>query len=172
MKTHSFQEEITVNATVRPVYTNEVSQEYLDKLNKPPFTEEELARFNEHFLAAERQRQITTEKHPAIAVFLFALEGSQTRDGGVVQDGTATSNYHLEDGQTVQGARKGDYVIYPDGSKAQIITGAGRAYGDDALVGSLLSNGDEIINSPQGACVCVQYKGLPMPDDFLPSVNG
>ncbi|MHC8314724.1 hypothetical protein [Pseudomonas sp. LB3P31] len=121
-------------------------------------------------MAAERQRQARTEIHPAIAIFLFATEGSQTRNGGVVHEGTATSNYHLEDGQTVQGARTGDYVIYPDGSQAQIITGGGRAFGGDALVGSLLSNGDEIINSPQGACVCVQFKGLPMPEDFLPSV--
>ena len=52
-----------MNAPVRAVYTNEVSQEYLDNLIP-------------------------------IAIFLFATEGSQTRNGGVVHDGTATSNYH------------------------------------------------------------------------------
>ncbi|WP_322061470.1 PAAR domain-containing protein [Paraburkholderia sp. J63] len=51
-------------------------------------------------------------------------------------------------------ARVGDVVTYPDGSEAVIVDGAGYAATIDnraaALVGSHLSNGDRIIETPWG----------------------
>lgn len=51
-------------------------------------------------------------------------------------------------------ARVGDVVTYPDGSEAVIVDGAGYASTIDnraaALVGSRLSNGDKIIETPWG----------------------
>ncbi|WP_240963528.1 hypothetical protein [Pseudomonas umsongensis] len=70
----------------------------------------------------------------------------------------------------MRGARKGDYVMYVDGSTAQIITGAGQVHNDVALVGSLLSNGDEIINTPQGGYVFIAREGVSMVEDFLPAI--
>lgn len=76
----------------------------------------------------------------------------------------------IEDGREVRAALKGDYVVYPDGSTAQIVSGAGRENSDMALVGSLLSNGDEIINTPQNVALWVQRAGEQMADDFLPAI--
>ena len=69
-------------------------------------------------------------------------------------------------------AQKGDYAVYADGSTAQIVTGAGQDNSHWALVGSRLSNGDEIIDTPQGLVLLVVREGVPMPDDFLPSIGG
>ncbi|EPA93934.1 hypothetical protein [Pseudomonas sp. G5(2012)] len=88
----------------------------------------------------------------------------------MIQQGTGLQEFKLENGQSVHGARKGDYVMYVDGSTAQIITGAGQVNNDVALVGSLLSNGDEIINTPQDGLVFVAREGESMVKDFLPSI--
>jgi hypothetical protein len=152
------------------MYTNEVSAEFLRRQDNPYFTEQQLAQFNEQAQATVRQQQAYVDTHPAIAIFRCATEGSQTRNGGVIQQATAPQEFELENGQLVRAARKGDYVMYADGSTAQIVTGAGQANSDVALVGSLLSNGDEIINTPQSACVFVAREGVPMAKDFLPSI--
>ncbi|MCK8688050.1 hypothetical protein M1M10_32120, partial [Pseudomonas umsongensis] len=78
--------------------------------------------------------------------------------------------FKLESGLSVRVALKGDYVRYADGSTAQIITGAGQANNDVALVGSVLSNGDEIINTPQGGYVFIAREGVSMVEDFLPAI--
>jgi hypothetical protein len=71
----------------------------------------------------------------------------------------------------VRAAQKGDCVLYPDGRTAQIVTGAGQDYDHAALVGSRLCNGDEIINTLQGGFLLVGREGVPMAEDFLPSVK-
>jgi hypothetical protein len=76
----------------------------------------------------------------------------------------------LEDGRTVRLAHKGDHAIYADGRTAQIVTGTGDANGNVALVGSLLGNGDQIINTPQGAIIFHMREGVPMDEDFLPAI--
>ena len=88
----------------------------------------------------------------------------------MIQQGTGLQEFVLENGRSVRGARKGDEVLYADGSTAQIITGAGQVNNDVALVGSLLSNGDEIINTPQDGLVFVAREGESMVKDFLPSI--
>jgi hypothetical protein len=163
---------LEMNASLHPMYTNEASAEFLRRLDNPYFTEQQLAQFNEQAQATVRQQQAYVDTHPTIAIFRCATEGSQTRNGGVIQQATAPQELGLENGQLVRAARKGDYVMYADGSTARIITGAGQANSDVALVGSLLSNGDEIINTPQSACVFVAREGVPMAKDFLPSMEG
>ncbi|WP_254074898.1 hypothetical protein [Pseudomonas graminis] len=54
---------------------------------------------------------------------------------------------------------------------AQVVTGAGKANSQMALVGSRLSNGDEIINTSQGSLLLLQRKDVAWPDDFLPDVE-
>lgn len=111
------------------------------------------------------------EAHPARAIYRFATEGSQTRDGGVVQQATSPLEFTLESGRKVRAAQKGDYVLYADRRTAQIVTGAGQENSDVALVGSRLCNGDEIINTLQGGCLLVGREGVPMAEDFLPSIK-
>ena len=120
------------------------------------------------WLFVDQQTYIDT--HPAIAIFRCATEGSHTRNGGVIQQGTGPLAFKLENGRSVRGALKGDYVLYADGSTAQIITGAGQVNNDVALVGSVLSNGDEIINTPQDGFVFIAREGVSMVEDFLPSI--
>lgn len=159
-----------MNAPLHPLYTNDVSPEYLRSLDIPHFTEQQIAQFDEQGRTAVCEQQAYIDAHPAIAIYLCATEGSQTRMGGVIQRGTVPHEFELENGRSVRIARKGDYVLYADGSTAQIVTGAGQANSDVALVGSLLSNGDEIINTPQSGSVFVMREGVPMAEDFLPSI--
>ncbi|CAI8951681.1 MULTISPECIES: hypothetical protein [Pseudomonas] len=160
-----------MNAPVHPLYTNEVSPEFLRSLDAPNFTEERLAHFCDEALAVVRQGQAYMEAHPAHAIYRIATEGSQTRDGGVIKQGVAHLEFTLESGQKVRAAQKGDYVVYADGRTAQIVTGAGQGNSDVALVGSRLCNGDEIINTLQGGCLLVGREGVAMAEDFLPSIK-
>jgi len=144
--------------------------EFLRTLDKAPFTEQELAGFNEQVLAIVNEKQAYVKAHPPIAVYRVATDGSQTRNGGVVQHATSPMEFKLENGQQVRAAQKGDYVVYADGSKAQIVTASGEEHFHLALVGSHLSNGDEIINTPQGACVLVMRDGVQRAEDFLPAI--
>lgn len=153
-------------------YTNEASSEFLSTLDKSPFTDRQLAEFSEEAVALIRQQQVHRKAHPAVAIFRLATDGSETRDGGVIQQGTTSLEITLENGQCVRVARVGDCAKYPDGSTAQIMTGAGQDNDHLALVGSLLSNGDQIINTPQAIGMFVLHDGISMKDDFLPAVEG
>ncbi|MBV7478360.1 hypothetical protein [Pseudomonas sp. PDM31] len=159
-----------MNAPLHPSYTNDVSPEYLRSLDKPHFTEQQIAQFNEQARAVVCEQQTYIDTHPAIAIFRCATEGSHTRNGGVIEQGTGPLEFNLEDGRSVRGARKGDYVLYADGGTAQIITGAGQGNNDVALVGSLLSNGDEIINTLQDGFSFIAREGVSIAEDFLPSI--
>jgi hypothetical protein len=160
-----------MNAPLHNLYTNEVSPEFLRNLDAQHFTEERLANCCDETLAVVRQQQDYIVAHPARAVYRLATEGSQTRDGGVIQQATSPFEFTLGDGQKVRAAQKGDCVLYPDGRTAQIVTGAGQDYDHAALVGSRLCNGDEIINTLQGGFLLVGREGVPMAEDFLPSVK-
>lgn len=95
----------------------------------------------------------------------------KTRDGGVIHQATAPIAFTLDSGRKVYAAQKGDYVVYDDGRKAQIVTGAGQGNSHLALVGSRLCNGDEIINTLQGGFLLFAREGVPMAQDFLPSIK-
>jgi hypothetical protein len=146
--------------------------EFLRTLDNSPFTEQQLAGFNEQALAIVNQQQAYAKAHPPIAIYRVATEGGQTRNGGVIQQATSPLTFTLDNGQQVRAAQKGDYVAYADGSKAQIVTASGRGNSHVALVGSSLSNGDQIINTPQGGSLFIVREGVPMAEDFLPSIEG
>lgn len=160
-----------MNASSLLLYTNDITPDLLCTLDKSPFTEQQLASFDEHALAIIERRQAYAIDHPAIAIYRMAAEGSQTRNGGVVKHATGPVEFKLENGQQARVAKKGDFVVYPDGNKAQIITGAGKGNSNVALVGSYLNNGDEIINTPQSIALIMARKGVPKSDDFLPTIE-
>jgi hypothetical protein len=159
-----------MNARLQPSYTNDVSPEYLRSLDQPHFSEQRIAQFSEHARAVVCEQQAYIDSHPAIGIFRCATEGGHTRNGGVIQQGTGLLEFKLEDGRSVRVARKGDYVLYADGTTAQIITGAGQSNSDIALVGSVLSNGDEIINTLQDGFSFIAREGVSIAEDFLPSI--
>ena len=160
-----------MHASLQLAFTNEASAEYLRRLDDSPFTDQQLAGFDEHGLAIVHRRQAYAQVHPPIAIYRVATEGSQTRDGGVIQRGSASFELPLADGRQVSAACKGDQVVYADGRTARIVTGAGEGNCHVALVGSVLSNGDEIINTPQGALLLIAREGVPLADDFLPGTE-
>ncbi|WP_458131173.1 hypothetical protein [Pseudomonas sp. R3-41] len=160
-----------MNASLHLAYTNEASPEFLLCLDDCPFTKQQLADFDEQSLAIVHQQQTYAKAHPPIAIYRVATEGSQTRDGGVVRQGTAPLEFTLANGDQVRAARKGDLVVYADGSTARIVTTAGEGNSHVALVGSLLSNGDEIINTPQGKALLIARDGVPKAEDFLPPLQ-
>ncbi|AMN79405.1 hypothetical protein [Pseudomonas azotoformans] len=156
--------------TPRPSpYTNDASSELLRNLDKPRFTEEQLATFNKQALEIVNQQQTYLNAHPAIAIYRIATQGSQTRDGGVIKQATFPVELKLTDGSHVRAAQKGDYVVYPDGTQSQVVTTAGKANSNIALVGSRLSNGDLIINTPQDSTLLIAREGVPLAQDFLPT---
>ncbi|MFJ4396217.1 hypothetical protein [Pseudomonas sp. NPDC089396] len=161
-----------MNAAFPLLYTNEVSPEFLRTLDDSPYTEQQLAGFNEQALAIVSKNQVYARAHPPIGIYRVATEGSQTRNGGVIQQATAPLVFTLDNGQPARAAQKGDYVVYDDGRMAQIVTGSGEDNSNVALVGSYLSNGDEIINTLQGACLFVVREGVPKAEDFLPAIEG
>ena len=161
-----------MNATLPPLYTNELSAEVLRTLDKSSFTDQQLVGLNEQGLAIVNQQQAYTKSHPLIAIYRVATKGSQTRNGGVIQQATTECEITLDNGQQVRVAQIGDIAVYADGSTAQIVTGAGQGNSHWALVGSQLSNGDEIVNTPQCLGLFVEREGVPMPDDFLPTIEG
>ena len=154
------------------LFTNEVSPEFLRMLDASPFTDQQLAELSEEAAFCVQQQQAYCDAHPPVAIYRLATEGSQTRDGGVIHHATSTMAIELSVGQQVRVAQKGDYATYPDGKTAQIVTGAGQDYSDAALVGSALSNGDQIINTPQDLALLVLRDGVPNAADFLPAVEG
>jgi hypothetical protein len=161
-----------MNTPSQPSYTNDVSPEFLRHQDCLPFTEQQLVEFGEQALAIVRQQQAHLAVHPAVAIYRLATEGSQTRDGGMIRQASSPLTFTLDNGRKVRAARKGDCAMYIDGSTAQIVTGAGQGNSHLALVGSRLSNGDEIINTPQGIGLFVARDGVPMAEDFLPSIPG
>jgi hypothetical protein len=161
-----------MNSPLSALYTNEATSEFLRRLNDPHFTEDQLAEFSDEAVAMIHEQQAYIDAHPALAIYRLATEGSQTRGGGVVQQASSSLEVTLNNGQKVRVAQKDDCVVYTDGSTAQIVTGAGKGNGHVALVGSRLSNGDEIINTLQDCGLFIGRDGVPMAEDFLPSIGG
>ncbi|MFS2125281.1 hypothetical protein [Pseudomonas sp. Pseusp97] len=162
---------MTVTKPSTPFYTNDIAPERLHKLNTPYFAEEQIQTFAPEAAAIIRQNQAARLANPAIGIRLFATEGSQTKRGGVIQKGTSPLVIVIESGEKLTVARTGDPIQYPDGSLAYIKTGAGKANGNLALVGSRLDNGDEIINTRQRTgSICIR-RDTPVASDFLPALE-
>ena len=161
-----------MNAPLHTSYTNELTPEILSSLDVSPFTEEQIAQSSEEIRAIMLQQRAYLETHRPCAIYRLATEGSQTRDGGVIERATSPLVITLDCGREVCVAQKGDCVVYPDGSSTQIVTCAGESNSHLALVGSRLCNGDEIVNTLQGSVLIIRREGESMPDDFLPLLKG
>ncbi|MFO6297095.1 PAAR domain-containing protein [Rahnella selenatireducens] len=157
-------------------YTNVLTPELKASLNRPSFSPEQKSVMGDDARLHVEAQEAFLREHPVVAIYRVATEGSQSREGGVIKQGNSGQSIQLNNGHKVQGARTGDSVIYEDGSTAIIISGAGKAMHDNhghsiALVGSRLSNGDEIISSPQSTALIAQREGVPLCDDFLKEVG-
>ncbi|AUM72680.1 PAAR domain-containing protein [Pseudomonas fluorescens] len=152
-------------------YTNEVSREYLRHLDDLYLEQQALDGFDEKVIAFLNQQKAFVMAHPPIAIYRVATEGSQTRNGGTIQQVSSSLTFTLDNGWKVRAAQKGDQVVYADGSTARIVTAAGVANSNIALVGSRLSNGDEIINTLQRRFLIIVREGVPMAEDFLPALK-
>ncbi|MCP1453829.1 hypothetical protein [Pseudomonas kilonensis] len=152
-------------------YTNEISHEALRHLDDLYLEPRQLEGYGEEVAAFMSRQKAFVEAHPPIAIYRVATEGSQTRDGGTIQQVSSSLTFTLDNGWKVRAAQKGDEVVYADGSTARIITGAGKNNSNIALVGSRLSNGDEIINTLQRRFMIIVREGVPMAEDFLPGLR-
>ncbi len=113
------------------------------------FSEAEAQRLIEELLAKVSSR-------PVRGRYPVAREGSITERGGVV---AGASGGVVIDGSRV--ALVGDTVRYPDGTVAQIVSGAGAQWINlgrcVALVGSELDNGDRIIGPAHEGMVLTDF---------------
>ena len=147
-------------------YTNEITDESRESHLQPSYDKALLALCNSQ-TRKELEETNKREVNRSLAyMFRYAVVGSLTRNGGVIRhvSGTSTAGgYRM--------ARVGDKVVYPDGSGATIISGAGKARVmqgiSAALVGSMLDNGDEIISTPQSSVKLVFPEGRELPEGFL-----
>lgn len=152
-------------------YTNDISLESLRHLDDLYLEPRQLEGYGEEVAAFINRQKAYVEAHPPIAIYRVATEGSQTRNGGTIQQVSSSLTFTLDNGWKVRAAQKGDEVVYADGSTARIITGAGEGNSNIALVGSRLSNGDEIINTLQKRFLIIVREGVPMAEDFLPALR-
>lgn len=153
-------------------YTNELTPSVLASF-KNPFSAEQLVN------ADEEQRQIfkshveEMKDRSLMAIWRFATTGALTQNGGKIEKASANDSFTLEDGSEVNRAMVGDYVVYPDGTRAKIINGSGSVNTNGSgvsyvLVGSQLDNGDVIVSTPQNYILLCQLDNSPaMPVDFL-----
>lgn len=153
-------------------YTNELTPEILASFDKPAFSNEQLSGMTEESQEFLAKQQADLKQHPVIEIYRIAVEGSLTRDGGILKTATVTAEIEISNGQKLRVAQTLDTVVYPDGAKAAVISGAGDAGHNGtgqsvALVGSCLSNGDEIISTPQGRAILVLRRGIPAAKGFL-----
>lgn len=102
-----------------------------------------------------------------VARQVVATLGSRTVAGGTV--GVASSQMYC--GGEFRVARVGDEVHYPDGTTASITSGAGFAAIDNgkplAIVGSHVSNGDQIADTLNREFEIVRYENSPAIPGFL-----
>jgi len=156
-------------------YTNEITGELIARI-KAPYTAQEMARMDENRRAVIEAHLLDMAARTLISIWRFATEGALSRNGGRIEHGSRHFTFPLSEGRKANKALVGDEVVYPDGSRARIISGSGYAATDGggvafALVGSQLDNGDEIISTPQNIALLCQWDNSPaMPDDFLIAV--
>ncbi|WP_373225793.1 PAAR domain-containing protein [Enterobacter cloacae complex sp. ESBL7] len=152
-------------------YNNELTPELLATMDQSPFTPEQLVAMNDEARRIIDGQQDYRRQHPVNAIYRIAVDGSLTREGGIVRTNYNGCEIQLPDGRKVNVALEGDDVVYPDGKTAKIVTGSGRMSEVNgrsvALVGSRLNNGDEIISTPQSSEVLLHREGEQLPGDFL-----
>jgi uncharacterized Zn-binding protein involved in type VI secretion len=109
-----------------------------------------------------------SEQNNNETTYLFVTIGSRTKRGGHVTRVSTKAEYK---GMAL--ARVGDIVTYDDGSEATIIDGSGFAATWEgkpfALVGSRLSNGDNITETLQDGFGITVRSDKPVPGLFDPA---
>ena len=147
-------------------YTNEITPEIRESCSQPVYDDDLLTECDSQTREALEKINRDVAARALVHMFRFAVEGSLSRNGGVIRHASGnstTGGYKI--------ARVGDKVVYADGSEATIISGAGRARmmqgASAALVGSMLDNGDEIISTPQSRTRLVFREGDALPEGLL-----
>lgn len=156
-------------------YTNELTPEILAEMDRSAFTSEQLAEMDDEARKLITEQDEYLRQHPVTAIWRQAVVGSLTRDGGKVSSASSGGKVITSSGEFAEFALVGDEVIYPDGSTAHIVSGSGSSISSNgkgyALVGSHLSNGDEIISTPQNYTVLCCHAGEMMAADFLVAMD-
>ena len=93
-------------------YTNEISCESLRHLDDLYLEPRQLEGYGEEVTAWVNRQKAFVEAHPPIAIYRVATEGSQTRDGGTIQQVSSSLTFTLDNGWKVRAAQKGDEVVY------------------------------------------------------------
>ena len=156
-------------------YTNELTPPVLVSF-KNPFSAEQMANSDDEQRQIFKSHVEEMKDRSLLAIWRFATTGALTHNGGKIEKASANDSFTLEDGSEINRAMVGDYVVYPDGTRAKIINGSGSVNTNGsgvsyALVGSQLDNGDVIISTPQDYALLCQLDNSPaMPADFLASV--
>lgn len=136
-----------------PTFLHELSEEQLKKLSQDD-------------IQKIHQAEQLYWNHKPHTKYYAAFNGSKTKKGGLVR---ASNHAYKVNGISL--ALVGDEAIYLDGSTAKIISGAGFFLNVDgraaALIGSLLENGDEIIDSPVTSHVLRLYHDATIPEGFM-----
>ncbi|MCZ3384986.1 hypothetical protein O3S68_22190 [Kosakonia sp. SOY2] len=156
-------------------FTNDQTPEMLAGMDKSPFTPEQLAEVNGEARALIEKQEAFCRAHLVKAIHRIAVAGCLTLRGGTGDEFNPNPEvgYKIrqENGHWVSVLTVGCTVTYPDGSSARIVSSAGSKHTcggrEIALVGSLLSNGDRIISTPQSAGMLIVRDGVPMGDDVL-----
>lgn len=136
-----------------PTFLQEIPQKQLQKLSPDDI---------QQICKAE---QLYWNNKPYTA-YCAVSHGSKTKNSGLIRASIMTFKI-----KGIAFAVVGDEAIYPDGSTAKIISGAGEALTVNghpaALVGSRLENGDEIIDTLKNILVFRLYHDQVVPDGFL-----
>lgn len=133
-------------------------------------SDEEIQKMNEQENIERENQRIENAKRPQ-KTYYPVTEGATTKNGGVVQVRYCEKGYVVLHENRV--ATVGDLVIYPDGSTAKIISGAGFCMTLSefpvAINQSVLDNGDVIEESglPHKDLVLTIYEDEPLPEGFL-----
>ena len=133
--------------------------------------EEQLKKLSQKDIQKIQQAEQLYWDHKPHTKYYAAFNGAKTKKGGLVRAST-----HAYKVKGISLALIGDEAIYLDGSTAKIISGAGDLLAVDgraaALIGSLLENGDEIIDSPITSHVLRLYHDAIIPEGFMSPTLG
>lgn len=71
-------------------YTNEITPEILASFNKPAFSDDQVAGMRQEWQELIAKQRTELKQHPVIEIYRIAVEGSLSRDGGILKTATAT----------------------------------------------------------------------------------
>lgn len=66
-------------------YNHELTPEILASFDQPTFSDEHVAGMREEWQELTARQQAEFKQHPVIEIYRIAVEGSLTRDGGILK---------------------------------------------------------------------------------------